>query len=203
MRMPPKFSNRTSRLGRLNARPWVKDEQGAAAIEFAIVALPFFLFVLGLIGVGLYFFTTSALTSGVEAASRQIRTGQAQEAALNVGQFKNLVCAAAGSYINCAKLSVLIQSGATWTAITPQACVDSNNKQVASTGSASDAVSTYTGGEGKVVLVTLCYQWDLAQSFPFLKLGTNADGSGSAVVQSATAFRTEPYNCVVNPSLCP
>jgi Flp pilus assembly protein TadG len=46
----------------------VKDEQGTSAVEFAIVALPFFLFVLGLIGVGLYFFTMSSLSSGVEAA---------------------------------------------------------------------------------------------------------------------------------------
>ncbi len=194
MRMPPKFSNRTSRLGRLNAPAWVKDEQGTSAIEFAIVALPFFLFVLGLIGVGLYFFTMSSLSYGVEAAARQIRTGEAQKSALNVGQFKNLVCAAAGSYINCARLSVLVQSGDTWSAITPQSCVDSNNNMVASTGSASDAISTYTGVASEVVLVTLCYQWDLAQSFSFLKLGKNADGSGSAVVQAATAFRTEPYS---------
>jgi Flp pilus assembly protein TadG len=194
MRMPPKFSNRTSRLGRLNAPAWVKDEQGTSAIEFAIVALPFFLFVLGLIGVGLYFFTMSSLSYGVEDAARQIRTGEAQKSALNVGQFKNLVCAAAGSYINCARLSVLVQSGDTWSAITPQSCVDSNNNMVASTGSASDAISTYTGVASEVVLVTLCYQWDLAQSFSFLKLGKNADGSGSAVVQAATAFRTEPYS---------
>jgi Flp pilus assembly protein TadG len=194
MRMPPKFSNRTSRLGGLNAPAWVKDEQGAAAVEFAIVALPFFLFVLGLIGVGLYFFTMSSLSYGVEAAARQIRTGEAQKSALNVGQFKNLVCAAAGSYINCARLSVLVQSGDTWSAITPQACVDSNNNMVASTGSASDPISTYTGVASEVVLVTLCYQWDLAQTFSYLELGKNADGSGSAIVQAATAFRTEPYS---------
>jgi Flp pilus assembly protein TadG len=194
MRMPPKFSNRTSRLRRPNAPAWAKDEQGTSAIEFAIVATPFFLFVLGLIGVGLYFFTMSSLSYGVEAAARQIRTGQAQTAALNVGQFKNLVCAAAGNYINCSKLSVLIQSGDTWSAITPQACVDSNNNMVASTGTSSDAISTYTGVASEVVLVTLCYQWDLAQTFSYLKLGKNADGSGSAIVQAATAFRTEPYS---------
>jgi Flp pilus assembly protein TadG len=194
MRMPPKFSNRTSRLRRPNAPAWVKDEQGVSAIEFAIVATPFFLFVLGLIGVGLYFFTMSSLSYGVEAAARQIRTGQAQKAALNVGQFKSLVCAAAGSYINCSKLSVLVQSGDTWSVITPQACVDSNNNMVASTGTSSDAISTYAGVASKVVLVTLCYQWDLAQTFSYLKLGKNADGSGSAIVQAATAFRTEPYS---------
>lgn len=163
-------------------------------MEFAIVATPFFLFVLGLIGLGLYFFTMNSLTYGVEAAARQIRTGQAQKSALTVSQFKNLVCLAAGSFINCNKLSVIIQSGDTWSDITPQPCVDANNNMVSSTGSANDTVSTYTGVASEVVLVTLCYQWDLAQTFSYLKLGKNSDGSGSAVVQAATAFRTEPYS---------
>jgi Flp pilus assembly protein TadG len=193
MRMPPQFLDRTSRLGRPNAPAWVKDEQGTSAIEFAIVATPFFLFVLGLLGVGLYYFTASSLEYGVEAASRQIRTGQAQTTALTVGQFKNLVCGAAGSYINCAKLSVIIQSGAAWSNIAPQSCVDSKNNMIGSTGASSDTISTYTGTADEVVLVTLCYQWDLAQTFPFLKLGMNSGGSGSAILQAATAFQTEPY----------
>ena len=194
MRTPSKSSN-CPRLPRfLRAPRWARDEQGASAVEFAIVALPFFVFVLGLIGMGLYFFTMSSLEYGAEAAARQIRTGQAQKTALTVSQFKNLVCTAAGSYINCNKLSVLIQSGDTWSNITPQPCVDTNGNMVASTGTGTDAVSTYSGAASEVVLVTLCYTWDLAQTFPFLKLGKNSDGSGSAVVQATTAFRTEPYS---------
>jgi Flp pilus assembly protein TadG len=173
---------------------WVKDERGTSAIEFAIVATPFFLFVLGLIGLGLYFFTMSSLEYGAESAARQIRTGQAQKTALTISDFKNLVCQAAGSYIDCSKLSVIIQSGDTWSNIAPQPCVDANNNMVGSTGAASDPVSKYSGAASEVVLVTLCYQWDLAQTFAFLKLGKNADGSGSAVVQASTAFRTEPYS---------
>ena len=194
MRMPPpplKLSWRRKAPAR--SPGWANDEQGATAVEFGLVALPFFLFVLGLIGIGLYFFTVSSLEYGVEMASRQIRTGQAQNAALTVSQFRNLVCSAAGTNINCSKLSVLIQSGDNWSDVSPQACVDSKNNMVASTGSANDAVSSYAGDASKVVQITLCYQWDLAQSFPFLKLGKNSDGSGSGVLQAATAFRTEPY----------
>ena len=35
-------------------------------------------------------------------------------------------------------------------------------------------ISKYAGGASEVVLVTLCYKWDLANSFQFLKLGTTA-----------------------------
>jgi Flp pilus assembly protein TadG len=194
MRTPSKSWN-SFRLPRaLRAPRWARDQRGTSAIEFAIVALPFFLFVLGLIGIGLYFFTMTSLSYGAEGAARQIRTGQAQKGAITVSQFKNLVCAAAGSYINCNKLSVVIQSEDEWKDITAQPCVDSSGNRVASTGAGTDAVSTYTGAASKAVLVTLCYTWDLAQTFPFLKLGTGTNGTGSAVVQATTAFRTEPYS---------
>lgn len=173
---------------------WLRNERGSAAIEFAIVAVPFFMFVLGVLGIGLYFFTSNALEHGVESAARKIRTGEAQKTSLTVGAFKELVCADAGKYIDCNKLRVVLQNGSSWSEIAPQACLDDNNNIVSSTGSASEAVSKYTGAESQVVLVTLCYQWDLAKTFGFLNLGTNSDGSGAAVLQSATAFRTEPYS---------
>jgi hypothetical protein len=65
---------------------------------------------------------------------------------------------------------------------------------VASTGNSGDSIVDFTGGASEVVLITLCYEWDLARSFSFLKLGTGADGAGSAILQATTAFRTEPYS---------
>jgi hypothetical protein len=190
----PLFSLRRLSPTRLR-RPYrcLRNDEGAAAIEFAIVAIPFFMFVMGTIGVGLYFFTTNALEHGVESASRKIRTGEAQKGSLTVGDFKELVCGAAGSYIDCDKLSVLVQNAPTWSDLDPQPCVDGDG-MAAATGSPGDVIADYTGGASSVVLVTLCYQWDLAQSFDFLKLGAGPAGSGAAVLQAATAFRVEPYS---------
>lgn len=163
-------------------------------MEFAIVAIPFFMLLFGIIVIGLYFFTYSALEDGVERAARKIRTGEAQTTNVTVDGFKQLVCTQAGSYIDCNKLRVVVQSADTWAGITPQPCLDAQGNLVASTGSATEKVSKYTGNASQVVLVTLCYQWDLAQSFGFLHLGANSDGSGAAILQAATAFRTEPYS---------
>ena len=173
---------------------WTRDEEGSAAVEFGLVAVPFFLFVLAILGIGLYFFTASSLEHGVESAARQIRTGQAQKGGLTVGEFKQLVCDGAGSYIDCGKLHVLVQHSPTWSGIDPEPCLDSDNNMAASTGSSGDTLYDHTGGADEVVLVTLCYQWDLAQSFSFLKLGAGSDGSGPAIIQATTAFRTEPYS---------
>ena len=163
-------------------------------MEFAIVAIPFFMLLFGIIIIGLYFFTYSALEDGVERAARKIRTGEAQTTDVTVDGFKQLVCGQAGSFINCDKLRVVVQSADTWGDIVPQPCVDAEGNLVASTGSATEKVSKYTGNASQVVLVTLCYQWDLVQSFGFLNLGANPDGSGPAILQAATAFRTEPYS---------
>jgi hypothetical protein len=171
----------------------LRNDEGAAAIEFALVAIPFFMFILGTIGVGLYFFTSTSLEHGVEAAARKIRTGEAQRTSLTVGAFKQLVCQASGSYIDCDRLHVLVQHAPTWSDLTPQPCVEGSD-MAASTGESGDVIADYTGGSSTVVLVTVCYQWDLAQSFSFLKLGAGADGSGPAVLQAAAAFRVEPYS---------
>jgi hypothetical protein len=179
---------------RRNAPSWLRNERGATAVEFGIVVVPFFLFVLSILGVGLYFFTINSLEHGAEAAARQIRTGQAQKGALTVGEFRQLVCEEAGTYIDCNKLHVLVQNASSWSGITPDSCLDQDKNLTASTGDADEAIADYTGQASQVVLVTLCYEWDLAKSFKLLKLGKNTDGSGAAVLQAATAFRTEPYS---------
>jgi hypothetical protein len=171
-----------------------RNDRGSAAVEFALVALPFFMFVLSVIGVGLYFFTSHALEHGVEAAARKIRTGEAQKGSLTVGQFKQLLCNEAGSYINCNKLHVIVHHSDTWSGISPQPCVDNNHQMTPSTGSAADGLAQYSGEASEVALVTACYEWDLAKMFSFMKLGAGPDGSGSAVLQAATAFRIEPYS---------
>jgi hypothetical protein len=190
----PFFSLRRLSPARLRWPPrCLRNDEGAAAIEFAIVAIPFFMLLLGTIGASLYFFTTVALEHGVETAARKIRTGEAQRGNLTVGGFKDLVCSEVGSYIDCNKLHVLVQNAPTWSGLSPQPCVDSNGL-VPSTGSSGDIIADYTGGASSVVLITLCYPWDLAKSFEFMKLGAGPDGSGAAILQAATAFRVEPYS---------
>ena len=67
-----------------------------------------------------------------------------------------------------------------------------SGNMVGSTGSTGELINKYSGSASEVVLVTVCYEWDLAQHFKFLKLGSG-DGSGPAIIQAATAFKSEPY----------
>jgi hypothetical protein len=172
---------------------WLRDERGAAAIEFAFTAIPFFMLFMGIVGMGLYFFTVNALDHGVEAAARKIRTGQAQKGDMTVSAFRKLVCDEAGSYIDCGKLTVLVQNAASWGDLDPQSCItDSSMSQ--STGESDDMIEEYSGGAKSVVLVTVCYNWELAKLFRDLDFGVAGNKDGAAVLQSSTAFRIEPYS---------
>lgn len=172
---------------------WLRDTRGAAALEFAIVALPFFLFVFAILGSSLYFFAVNSLEHGVEAASRKIRTGEAKLNGTSIADFRQSVCDEAGGGIDCNKLRVLIQNSADWAGITPQGCLDGNGQMVSSTGAVDDLVDDYSGDASFIALITLCYEWDLANTFHHLMLGAGPGGSGAAIMQASTAFRIEPH----------
>jgi hypothetical protein len=172
----------------------LNNEEGSAAIEFALVAMPFLLFILGLLGMGLYYLASTSLEYGVEAAARKIRTGEAEKGNMTVGQFRTLVCQSAGSAIDCGKMSVIVQHEGSWSELKPQSCVDKDNNMSGSTGNTGEQLSKYSGSASEVVLVTLCYRWDMADNFKFLKLGSGSDGTGPAIIQAAAAFKSEPYN---------
>ncbi|MGB3720715.1 MAG: pilus assembly protein [Proteobacteria bacterium] len=169
------------------ARSWARDERGTTAIEFALVGLPFFMFLFGIFGLGLYFFTTFSLESAVEQASRLIRVGFVQESGMTAEEFKQEVCKRLPAFVDCdGKMRVNVQSYSDFASIIPPACTDTEGNLVPPHGT-----SYNTGGASEVVLVTICYEWDMAGLLPFLKLGNMP--SGAALIQASATFRTEPY----------
>jgi Flp pilus assembly protein TadG len=150
--------------------------------------MPFFMLLFGIMGIGLFFFTTFSLENALEQASRVIRTGQAQQTGMTAEQFKARVCSFAPQFVDCQnKLLVNVKSYAEadlTPVVTRDECLLDNgltNVSVYQPGSAS-----------QVVLVTLCYEWEMARYIPFLNLRDMA--SGARLIQAAAVFRTEPYD---------
>lgn len=168
-----------------------RNQDGTTAIEFAMVATPFFILVFGLIGFALYFFVMNSLDKGMDQTSRLVRTGQAQKSNMTVNDFKQSICNGAGEWIKCNKVEIFVQKFPDWQSVSPQACLNSSGAQVTNSASGSDPIANYSGASSDIVLVTTCYKWDFAQNIPFVKLGNMSDGS--MMMQTATAFRTEPY----------
>lgn len=196
-------TERTSPVTPSLLQRWSADRRGSAAIEFAIVSMPFLVFAFGILLVGLQFFTNNSMEHAVEAAAREIRTGQAQKAGKTVDQFKQMICAHAVGYVTCGSdLVVHVQSAADWSTIVPRPCV-TGNSLTPPVGNSTDALNTQSGGAGSAVLITACYKWELGQDlwqavYNLFMVGSWSGGATRTtapitVLQAATTFKTEPY----------
>jgi Flp pilus assembly protein TadG len=190
MRLTWRQQNKTQCASR--AVQFKTQEDGATAIEFAMVAGPFFLIVFMLIGFAMFFFVMNSLDKGMDQTSRKIRTGEAQKANMTVNDFKQQVCSAAGDWIKCNKVQVFVQKYPDWTSVTPKNCLNADGSIVTNTASGSDLIATYSGTSSEIVIVTTCYKWEFAQQIPYVNMGNMTDHS--MMMQSSTAFRTEPYS---------
>jgi Flp pilus assembly protein TadG len=180
-------------------RRFGRDTRGVTAIEFGMLLGPFLMFIIMFMLFALYFFTMSSIEKGMDQASRMIRTGQAVALNWTVQDFRQAICQGADAKIDCTKVQVWTQPYSDWSAITSSTnvdsnglhkCVDQNNAVLTNTNYGA-LIATQAGTASNVVIVTVCYPWDFASKLPFFKLGNMQNGS--MMIQSSTAFRTEPY----------
>ncbi|HHI81944.1 MAG TPA: pilus assembly protein [Rhizobiales bacterium] len=157
-----------------------KDESGATAVEFALVATPFFALLMALFEVGMIFWTGSLLDNAVADAARLIRTGQAQAGGFSKSKFRTAICAKM-FMIDCNKLVIDVRKFPDFNSVTTPSLVKGSNLKPGS-------FALGTGGE--IVLVRVFYKWSLLA--PYLTLMNNM-GSDSRLLASAQLFRNEPF----------
>lgn len=176
-------------------------EGGATAVEFAMVSLPFLMLVFGIIAAGLYFFTAFSIEHAAEQAARVIRTGAFKTANSNTGmttqEFKQLVCDHAPGFVDCSgkvRVNTVVVPdnqvlGAN--ALLPS-CTDAGGNLAPETANSTDKLNV---AASTIVVVGVCYQFDLAAKIPFLKLGSVSGGGSQdpALIRAAVTFRTEPF----------
>ena len=174
------------------------DTRGTTAVEFALVAVPFLLLMMGIMTVGMQYLALHSLEHAVVEASRQIRTGQAQKANRTVADFRKMICDAAGVTIPCdSRLVVHVRSGERFGDLVPmQSCI-ADGRLAPPSGSAGDSLVTAVGEADRKVAVNICYDWvmglQLWQSIWKLISPTPATESGRIILSAATVFQTEPY----------
>lgn len=197
---PPCRSPKAVRAAVVRSRSFSRDNNGATAIEFAIVLGPFLAFTFGIITIGMHYLATNSLEKAVYDASRQIRTGQAQQSNMTSKEFKDLVCNMASPHLDCTKLRVHMASYDSWANVTPPSCVDSDTQELSEGNSTNDPITGNVGGASKKVLVTACYDWTIAKYLPYLLRDEHGNArkesplsSGGMLLQASAIFQTEPY----------
>jgi Flp pilus assembly protein TadG len=165
---------------------YAKDRRGAAAVEFAMIALPFFLLIFGLLEICLLFIVSTVLEHSVTEASRQIRTGQAQEGGFNEQNFRNSVCAKFFGLLDCdAKLHIDVKSLTGFGQTDLSSPIDED-------GNFDDQGFAYEpGGPNDIVAVRVFYEWNLMT--PVLSTPMSNMSGSKYLIQSNAVFRNEPF----------
>ena len=174
-----------SRGGKI-LRHFARRQDGAAAVEFAMVAAPFLALVFAILETALVFFAGQTLETAAADSARLIMTGQAQTQGYDRAKFKQTVCAKIYALFDCnGGLYVDVKNYPSFASVDVAKPIDSSgNVQTGTFGYAP-------GGPGDIVVVRLMYQWPVYVSLLGLNL---SDTAGSKrLLMSTVAFRNEPY----------
>jgi Flp pilus assembly protein TadG len=162
-----------------------RAKQGSAAVEFAIIAIPFFLLLYAVIDTSLVYFATQTLENGVSAAARQIKTGQAQSASMTSAQFRTLICNQISMLLKCdAHLGIDVRRFTSFNNVNLPAAVDGN-------GNLTGNFQFNMGGAGDIIVVRAFYAWPMLTP-EFGQTMSNMSGN-SRLLTAAFAFKNEPF----------
>jgi Flp pilus assembly protein TadG len=171
------------RPNRTDAR---KTREGAAAVEFAMVALPFFVLLYSLLELGLVFMIDAVAENAVVDATRLIRTGQAQQQGFDAAKFKTAFCN---------NMSVFQSDCAARTTIDVRVVAHfaADDEGADADGDGVPDEDNYDGGDAQdLILVRIWYRQPMIA--PSLTQAVTSGGAGEVVISSTTAFRNEPWN---------
>jgi Flp pilus assembly protein TadG len=161
---------------------------GAAAVEFAIVSLPFLALLFSILELGMIFMASTTIESATVTAARQIRIGQLQGGPNNnAAGFKNLVCGGISwiSASDCAaNLSVDVRTFPNFSAINVTPPIKNN--------AIDQSQLTFDAGAScQIVLVRVFYPWTLIT--PVLEPGLPDLGANQRLLATTIVFRNENY----------
>lgn len=180
------FPNHRRRFRQLlqRLRRFSKNQRGATAVEFALVATPFIAILIAILETCLMFFAQEVLQTATTQASRLIMTGQAQTQNLSASQYQQQVCNFAAALFTCSGLYVNVQTFSSFSGMTQLNPLQSGNFN-------SSSMNYSTGGPGDIVLVQVFYQWPVVLG-PLGFTISNMNGNYRLLVGTAV-FRNEPY----------
>ena len=165
---------------------WAAERRGAAAVEFALVAAPFLFIIFGLMEVCLLFIMSTTLEYAVAEASREIRTGQAQEAGFSQLDFRNSVCSDMFGLMGCdSNLHIDVQRLSGFSSMNLGNPVDADGNFDGS------GFAFQPGGANDIVAVRVYYEWTLVT--PILSKPLANLANGKHLIQASAVFRNEPF----------
>ncbi|MEZ5799398.1 MAG: TadE/TadG family type IV pilus assembly protein [Nitratireductor sp.] len=173
-------------------RRFRKDKEGTTAIEFAMLAFPFFLLLFGIIECSLLFFAGQMMESAVDDVGRKVRTGQLNNT-MTEQQFKDEICAATALLFKCNKISVDLKVAAKFD--------DLDEPPLPDNGVVDHSAYTFEAPcPEEIAMITVGYEWPVFTNYVAQHVSNL--NSGNALINAIAVFRTEPYPAASGGASC-
>ena len=202
----------------------LKNRDGTAALEFALVGPAFIGLVLAILYTVTIFLAQQMLETAAQSAGRLLLTGSAQtmhmangDVGMSANDFKSAICNGASgtdangqtvsipallpSMLSCSRLTVNVKTATSYNVTNAAAPTFTYNSSgvITSTGTGYNAQSGGTG-QSRIVVLQLIYLWPTGTGPLGLNLVDQAHSSRMLVATSV--FTTEAYSCSASQTSC-
>ena len=175
--------------GRLRA--FRHEQDGVAAVEFGLVAVPFFALLFAILETALVFWSTQVLETAVANASRTIFTGYFQgmngSTATDLGaKFKTELCKHVTALFPCDAPGVHVDVRRSTPGTSPPDVIDPVTKEINQAAFGYQATRA-----GEIVLVRVAVEYPVFVSMLHSSQANLANGK--RLIMSTATFRNEPF----------
>ena len=159
-----------------------REESGMAAVEFAMVALPYLIVILGIMELAFGFFLDRLVQDAVMDARRAVRVGQIKAGATE-SDFRTIICAtkAVKRLLDCSKFQIDLRQVADFDGSRPEFGEDADD----------DKKARFEPGEGGTTNVLRVY-YKMPRVFRFAPTAGQQTRNGDLLLSGQTAFVIEP-----------
>ncbi len=171
-------------------RRFRRNRRGSAAVEFAMIATPFFALLFAIIETSIVFFAGQVLETGLQDSARLLYTHQAQDTGMTQAQFKTEMCNRVAVLMNCSLVDVDVKFYAAGAAITITDPIDAG-------GNYDTSGFTYLVpplNSNATVVVRAFYRWPLyvtGLGYNIANIGRGT-ANGKRLLAATAAFHVEP-----------
>ncbi|ANL26129.1 Flp pilus assembly TadG-like protein [Rhizobium phaseoli] len=188
-------------------RAAARSRDGAAAIEFALLAIPYFVVIFAILETFIAFAAEELVSNAVDTMSRRMRTGQitynlGRTTDMTQTQFRQAFCDEISILISCSateastpnKLYLDVQTFATFSAI-PTTIPKLSTDRYSDLNTA--AIKYSPGGAGTINMLRAYYRWEIITDLvrPYITTIRPSDGSmpTTYLIIATAAFQNEQY----------
>jgi Flp pilus assembly protein TadG len=201
-------------LSRYVSRPFTRDQRGATAVEFALIALPLFFLLFAILELGLIFVLNLNLSNAAASLGRELKLGEviapgasvttSNGTQLDLSDFKTAICNKIGLVPSATcmnQLQVDVRTLSSFQNQTPP------NPISGGTFSTS-GLCYYSGPASSVVEFRAYYLWPIVTPIllsSLVNVTSVATGSGTSsgawfAVSATEVFKNEPSSSITNTS---